>query len=127
MPVATKAKAPVKKTVKPAAKPAAAKKPIVKKAAPKKAAPAAKAAPKTKTGKQTIEEIKVTGDQLVKKVKELVKEGNVRRIIIKQRGKRILEIPLTLAVIGVAFAPLLAAVGALAALITECTLEVERD
>ena len=116
MPAATKAKAPAKKTVKIAAKPKT-----------KKAAPKAKPAAKKKTRNQRVEEIKVTGDQLVKKVKELVKEGNVRRIIIKQKGKRILEIPLTLAVIGVAFAPLLAAVGALAALVTECTLEVERD
>ena len=76
---------------------------------------------------ETIEEIKVIGGQLVDKVKELVKEGNIRRIIIKKEEKVLMEIPLTFAVIGVALAPILAAVGALAALISECTLQIERE
>jgi hypothetical protein len=73
------------------------------------------------------EQIKVYGSELVEKVKELVKEGNVRRIIIKgERNKVLMEIPVTVAVIGVVFAPVLAAVGALAALVSKVTIEVER-
>ena len=73
------------------------------------------------------EQIKVYGTELVSKVKELVKEGNVRRIIIKgDHNKVLMEIPVTVAVIGTVFAPVLAAVGAMAALISKCTIEVER-
>jgi hypothetical protein len=73
------------------------------------------------------EEIKVKGEQLLGKVKELVKEGNVRRIAIKDKaGNTILEFPMTLGVIGAVIAPFLAAVGAIAALVTECTISVER-
>jgi len=73
------------------------------------------------------EQFKVYGHELLLKVKELVKEGNVRRIIIKnEKGKVMLEIPITFAVVGAFFAPILAAVGALAALMTKCTVEVER-
>ena len=61
------------------------------------------------------------------KIKELIKEGNVRKIIIKnEKNKVMMEIPVTFAVIGAFFAPVLAAVGALAALMTKCTIEVER-
>ncbi len=85
---------------------------------------------KKATKKQEIfssEQIKVYGSELVEKVKELVKEGNVRRIIIKgERNKVLMEIPVTVAVIGVVFAPVLAAVGALAALVSKVTIEVER-
>lgn len=73
------------------------------------------------------EEFKVSGGKIVQKVKELIKEGNVRRIIIiSDKGDTLLEIPLTLAVVGTALAPILAAVGALAALIANCTIIVER-
>lgn len=73
------------------------------------------------------EEFKVSGDRLVEKIKELIKEGNIRRIIIKnEKGKTVFEIPLTFAVIGTAIAPILAAVGAFAALVTNCTIVVER-
>ena len=73
------------------------------------------------------EEFKVDGADLLKKVKELVKEGNVRRIIIKDKdGKTLIEFPVTVGVIGVVFAPVLAAVGAIAALVTECSIVVER-
>ncbi len=72
------------------------------------------------------ETIKVKGGQLVDKVKELVEEGNVRRIVIKQEERTIAEFPLTVGVIGAVFAPMLAAVGAIAALVTDCRLEVER-
>lgn len=82
---------------------------------------------KQKTKEFSKEQIKVYGHELLKKVKELVKEGNVRRIIIKdEKGKVMMEIPVTFAVVGAFFAPVLAAVGALAALMTKCTLEVER-
>ena len=76
---------------------------------------------------QGSEEFKVKGEQLVDKVKNLVKEGNVRKISIKDKdGNVILSIPLTLGVIGAVLAPVLAAVGAVAALVTECTISVER-
>lgn len=73
------------------------------------------------------EEFKVSGDQIVGKIKELIKEGNVRRIIIKnEKGDSLMEIPLTFALVGAVLAPVLAAVGALAALVTNCTIIVER-
>ena len=72
------------------------------------------------------ESFKVAGGQLLDAVKKLVHEGNVRRIIIKQEGRTIAEFPMTVGVVGAVFAPVLAAVGALAALLTECTIEVER-
>lgn len=81
----------------------------------------------TKTKTSSTEQFKVYGHELVKKIKELVKEGNIRRIIIKnEKGKEMMEIPVTFAVVGAFFAPVLAAVGALAALMTKCTIEVER-
>lgn len=73
------------------------------------------------------EEFKISGTELLKKVKELIAEGNVRRIIIKREdGEVLIEVPLTVAVVGTVFAPALAAVGALAAFLTSCTLVVER-
>lgn len=73
------------------------------------------------------EEFKVSGEKILEKVKELIKEGNVRRIIIiNEKGDTLMEIPLTFAVVGTALAPVLAAVGALAALIANCTIIVER-
>jgi len=76
--------------------------------------------------KTVKEEFKINGEQLLKKVKELVHEGNIRRIIIKQDDRTILEIPLTLGVAGILVAPTLAALGAVAALVTECTIIVEK-
>ncbi|HUA84177.1 MAG TPA: DUF4342 domain-containing protein [Bryobacteraceae bacterium] len=73
------------------------------------------------------EEIQVMGSNLVDKVKELIHEGNVQRIIIKnEQGHTLVEIPVTLAAIGVVAAPVLAAVGAIAGIVTKCTLVVER-
>jgi len=73
------------------------------------------------------EEFEVTGNELVEKVKALIHEGNIRRITIKdQKGKTLIEIPLTIGVIGVALALPLAAVGAIAALATKCTISIER-
>ena len=72
--------------------------------------------------------MKVNGEELIKKVKDLIKEGNVRRITIKEKtGKTIIDIPLTVGVVGAVLAPVLAAVGAIAALISECTIAVERE
>jgi len=72
------------------------------------------------------EEFVVSGSELLNRVKEILHEGNIRRIVIKQEGKTLIEIPLAVAAIGALLAPILAAVGALAALVTNCTIEVER-
>jgi len=78
--------------------------------------------------KPKMESFKVNGENLLKKVKELIKEGNIRKITIKdKRGKELMTFPLTLGVVGAVIAPVLAAVGALAALIGDCTISVERD
>jgi hypothetical protein len=77
--------------------------------------------------KKFYEEFKVRGKDLVDKVKSLIHEGNVRRIILKdEKGQTFLEIPLTVAAVGAIAAPLLAALGALAALVANFTLVVER-
>jgi hypothetical protein len=74
------------------------------------------------------EEFKVNGDELLAKVKQLIKEGNVRRIIIKDKdGKTLVEFPLTIGVVGVLLLPVWAAVGAIAALVTECSIVVVRE
>ncbi len=79
------------------------------------------------TGGMSTEEFKVSGEGLLAKVKELIKEGNIRRIIIKnEEGKTIIEIPLTIGVVDALIAPVLAAVGAIAALVTNCTILVEK-
>ena len=76
----------------------------------------------------TVEEtFSVSSDDLVQKVKELIHEGNVTRIIIKnEEGRTLLEIPVTIGVIGVVLVPWLAAIGAIAALATKCTIVVQR-
>lgn len=77
--------------------------------------------------KVAFEDIKIEGDKLVAKIKEIVKEGNVRRIIIKnEEGKTLMEVPLTFGVVGALFAPSLAAIGAVAALVSNCTIRIER-
>ena len=73
------------------------------------------------------EKYEVKGEDLLKKVKDLIKEGNITRITISdKKGKELVTFPLTLGVIGAVIAPVLAAVGTIAALVTECTLTVER-
>ena len=80
---------------------------------------------KTKTTEETF---KVTGENLIKTVKDLISQGNVRHITIKDKdNKTIIEFPLTIGVVGAVFLPVLAAVGAMAALIGECTISVERS
>ena len=78
------------------------------------------------TDRACNESFKVSGTQLLDAVKKVLHEGNVRRVIIKQDARTIVEFPLTVGVIGAVLAPVLAAVGALAAVLTECTIEVER-
>ena len=74
------------------------------------------------------ESIRVEGEKVLNKVKELVKEGNVRKITIHDKdGKELMSFPLSIGVVGPVFAPVLAAVGALAALIGECSITVERE
>ena len=73
------------------------------------------------------EEFHVSGDTLIAKIKELVQEGNVRRVVLKnEEGKILVEFPLTLGVVGAVLAPQLAAIGAIAALVTHCTVVVEK-
>ena len=72
-------------------------------------------------------EFQVRGEELLKKVKEIIKEGNARRIIVKdEKGATYFEIPLTLGVVGALFMPVLAALGAMAALVSNFTLQVIR-
>jgi len=67
-----------------------------------------------------------TTEQVLAQLKRLVEEGNIRRVVVKQKGKTIAEFPLTAGVIGAVIAPVAAAIGALTALITECSIEVEK-
>jgi hypothetical protein len=77
--------------------------------------------------KSTHESFKVSGDEILSKVKEIIKEGNARKIIIKNdKDEIIMEFPLTIGAIGVVLAPIFAAVGTLAALATNCTIVVEK-
>ncbi|NQT29096.1 MAG: DUF4342 domain-containing protein [Candidatus Saganbacteria bacterium] len=77
--------------------------------------------------KDLTEEIKIEGKQLLEKTKDLIHQGNVREIMIKdKKGNIIIAIPVTLGVIGAVVAPILAAVGAVAAIVTECSITVKR-
>ncbi|WP_158828577.1 DUF4342 domain-containing protein [Mucilaginibacter lacusdianchii] len=74
------------------------------------------------------ESFTINGESLLKKVKELIEEGNIRKITITDKtGKELASFPLTFGVVGALVAPVLAAVGAMAALVGECTITVERD
>jgi hypothetical protein len=77
--------------------------------------------------RQTWETFRVSGDELIKRVKELLHEGNVRRVVVKQGARTVVEFPVTVGVVGAIAAPALAALGAIAALLSECTIEVERE
>jgi len=77
--------------------------------------------------KTRVEELEVSGDKLVETVKKIVHGGNVRRITIKnEKGQSLIEVPLTLGVVGAVLLPVWAALGAIAALVTKCTIAVER-
>ena len=76
----------------------------------------------------TKESFSIKGEELLQKIKELIAEGNVRRITINNKeGKELMSFPLTIGIVGVIVAPVFAAVGAIAALVGECTISVERD
>jgi len=76
---------------------------------------------------QTVwESIKVESGQLLDRVRHIIREGNVRRIRVRQNGAIVAEFPLTVGVVGTVFAPVLAAIGAIAALLSECSIEIER-
>lgn len=76
----------------------------------------------------TKETFSLNGEQLLKKVKELLREGNIRKITIHDKeGKELMSFPLTIGLVGAVVAPILAAVGAMAALVSECTISVERE
>ena len=81
----------------------------------------------TNKGKTRFEEFRLNGGEILNKVKEIIHEGNVRRIILKdEHGKTFMEIPLTVGVVGAIVAPILAAVGAVAALASNLTIVVEK-
>ena len=74
------------------------------------------------------EEHRVPGENLVRKIKEIIREGNVRRLTIRNEdGKELIEVPLSIGVVGTLMLPVAAAIGAIAALVTNCTIVVERD
>jgi hypothetical protein len=80
-----------------------------------------------KETKSRYEEFKLSGGEILNKMKELIHEGNIRRVTLKdETGKTFLEIPLTVGLVGAAFAPVLAAVGAIAALVSKMTIVVEK-
>jgi hypothetical protein len=81
----------------------------------------------TENGNSNQESFKVSAEELLSKVKDIIKEGNARKIIIKnEKEETIVEFPLTIGAIGVVLAPVFAAVGAIAALATDCTIIVEK-
>lgn len=77
--------------------------------------------------KTYVEELESLGEQVIDRVKELIREGSVQRIVIKQEGRTIVEFPLTFGVVGVFLAPTLAATGLLSALMAKCSIEVIRS
>ena len=79
-----------------------------------------------RTEKTTWECFKTEGENALKKIKELIREGNVRRVVIEHDGRSVAEFPVTAGVVGVMLAPVLAAIGALVAVMKECTIKVER-
>jgi len=72
------------------------------------------------------ESIKVEGSNILDRLRDLLREGNVRRVVIEQQGRTVAEFPLTAGVVGAVFAPALAAIGAIIALVQDCTIHIER-
>ena len=72
------------------------------------------------------ESIKTEGANVAERLKQLIHEGNVRRVVVKQGGRTVAEFPLTAGVVGAVLAPVLAAIGALVALLKDCSIDVER-
>lgn len=87
------------------------------------------AAPERQIGARTRrEEHKVKGEKVISKIKELLHEGNVRHVVIKnEEGRTLIEFPVTVGVAGAVLAPVWAAVGAIAAMVANCSIEVERE
>jgi hypothetical protein len=85
--------------------------------------------PREEGGKgRSREQFRVPGDELVAKLKELIREGNVRHIVIKNdEGRTLIEVPLSLGVVGAVLLPVWAAIGAIAAVVTKCSVEIERE
>lgn len=79
------------------------------------------------TDKSRWESVKAEGGVVLDKLKEIVREGNVRRVRVRQGERTIAEFPLTAGVVGAVFAPVLAAVGALVALANECSIDIQRE
>jgi D-aminopeptidase len=75
----------------------------------------------------TWESLKGDAQTIVEKLKAIIHEGNVRRVVVNHKGRTIAEFPLTAGVVGALVAPVLAAVGAIVALLKDCTIEIERD
>jgi len=73
------------------------------------------------------ESIKTEGENVVERLKQLIHEGNVRRVVIQHQGRTVAEFPLTAGVVGAVLAPVLAAIGAIVALLKDCTIQVERE
>ena len=73
------------------------------------------------------EKVEGTTNEVLERLRKLVEEGNVRRIVVKQRGRTVAEFPLTVGIVGAVLAPVAAAIGALTALLTDCTIEVEKS
>lgn len=76
--------------------------------------------------KTYCDSFKAEGENVIGKIKAIIHEGNVRRVVIQQQGRTIAEFPLTAGVVGAVLAPVLAAIGALVALLQDCTIQVER-
>ncbi|MFC2028382.1 DUF4342 domain-containing protein [Chloroflexota bacterium] len=80
------------------------------------------------TEKNRTEEFTISGEDLIARIKELIRQGNIRRIILKNKdGSILMEFPLTIGVVGAVLAPTLAAIGAIAALISEVTVVIEKS
>jgi Domain of unknown function (DUF4342) len=79
------------------------------------------------TDKTWWESVKLEGEAIVDKLKELIHEGNIRRIRIVHQGRTVAEFPVTVGVVGAVLAPVAAAVGAVVALLKDCSIEVERE
>jgi hypothetical protein len=77
--------------------------------------------------KTVWESIKTESENVVERLKQLIHEGNVRRVVIQHQGKTVAEFPLTAGVVGAVLAPVLAAIGAIVALLKDCTIQVERE
>ena len=79
------------------------------------------------TEKTYWESFKAEGEEIVEKIRDLIHEGNVRRVIVQHQGRTVAEFPLTVGVVGAVLAPVVAAIGAIVALAKDCTIQVERS